>query len=135
MNRDSHIIRCASKLLLIVMAYMHLCSAWCAIPSGACCTDGEEGSCSKLSGSDENGSDHNGRDCQSYHLSFFNAIGQFSSEKAVEVTKVFESSWPVSLSFHISSQLDCNKNIVAHSGLHPPPPATDIRILIQSFQI
>lgn len=135
MNRGSLILKSASRLMLMVMVYMHVCSAWCVIPSGSCCTIGENKYCPKSSGTEEKSSDHKGGDCQSYHLSFFKAIGQFSSEKNIAVTKVFEKSMPLGLSFYVSSRFDGNQNLVGCNIFHPPPLTADIRILIQSFQI
>lgn len=135
MNKDSLILKSAIRLMLMVLVYMHICSAWCALPSSSCCTNIENKSCLKSSGTDKKSSDHKAGDCQNFHLSFFKAIGQFSSEKNIMVTKVFEKSLPVDLSFYISSRFDYNQNIVVRKGFHPPPLTTDIRILIQSFQI
>lgn len=117
-------------LLLGVMLYMHVCSAWCALFSGNCCTEGKE-QCHKS----EKKSNHQTGDCQDYHLSFFNAAGQFASEKNVEAESVFpfvvaEIPWS-SLPFFIET----GRNPLAFISYHPPPPIADIRIFIQSFQI
>ncbi len=135
MTRNSIILKGTTYLLLGVMLYMHVCSAWCGIASRECCVNGENNGCNKSVCSDEKKSDEKGSGCQDFHLSFFKTSGQFASEKNVEVINVFP---PLAAEIPTASKAIANetgRNPVAFNNYHPPPPIADIRIFIRSFQI
>ena len=134
MTRNSILLKSITHLLLGVIMYMHVCSAWCAAFSGGCCAE-ETDQSNRSACKRENKSKHQTGDCQDYHLSFFSATGQFASEKNMEVSTIFptligEISWAPSPII-----IETGQNPQAFHNYHPPPPIADIRIFIQSFQI
>lgn len=135
MTRNSIILKGTTHLLLWVMLYMHVCSAWCGIASGECCVKEENSGCKKSVCSDEKKPDGKDNGCQDFHLSFFKASGQFASEKNVNVDKVFQA-FVGEIPFVLFPMIkEAGQNPVAFNNYHPPPPIADIRIFIQSFQI
>ena len=132
MLRNRTIIKGTNYLLLGVMLYMHVCSAWCAVFTGSCCTEDK----------DKQSVCHHGKksaeqkgSCQNFHLSFFNAAGQFYSDKPVESVKEL-SFYAIEVpSFYLNPFIFVNRDLLQFNNYHPPPPIEDIRISIQSFQI
>ena len=136
MGKISLILKSTCYLLIGVIVYMHVCSAWCAlVPDRNCCSkSGKEGSektcCShhKESNKKENG-------CQDFHLAFFKATGLFSSEKNVDVVKVFPLVLADYPNLIVQKHFENSENLFAFNNYHPPPPILDIRMFIRSFQI
>lgn len=133
MNKHNIILKGTAHLLLGVILYMHVCSAWCAVFSGSC--GDMNGHSHKSSCCHKSTSNGKTGDCQDYHLSFFNAAGQFASEKNVEVLNVFPPLAVEIPTASLSIANETGRNPVAFNNYHPPPPIADIRIFIQSFQI
>ena len=136
MGKNRLILKTTSYLLIGVMVYMHICSAWCAIvPERSCCSKTGTESSQKSCCSHHKDSNKQEKGCQDFHLAFFKAAGQFSSENNVEVGPVF-IVMPTSIFDGINiGPADSYQNLVAFNMYHPPPPISDIRMFIQSFQI
>ncbi|HZV68944.1 MAG TPA: hypothetical protein VFG10_05340 [Saprospiraceae bacterium] len=134
MIHNNVILKGTTHLLLGVMLYTHVCSAWCASFSGGCCSEGKENNQKSACHHDKK-SDRNTGNCQDYHLSFFNAAGQFASEKNVDVVKIFPFQSVAIPTFDSFQPVESGKYLVSFNNYHPPPPIADIRIFIQSFQI
>lgn len=118
------------------MVYMHVCSAWCAmVPSGGCCSKSGQEGIEKKCCSNQKDSNHKESGCQDFHLAFFKATGQFSSEKNVDVVKVFPFILTEYPNLTFQEYIEKDENLVAFNNYHPPPPILDIRMFIQSFQI
>ncbi len=120
--------------MLVVMCYMHLCSALCATSTGGCCSNVKEGNihsdktcCSHTKQSATN-------DCQDFHLTFFNTTGQFTPDKNPDVIKPYASVVAVITPLFNLLPVEQSKNVLAFNVFHPPGKA-DIRISIRSFQI
>ncbi|MBK9981841.1 MAG: hypothetical protein IPP15_05350 [Saprospiraceae bacterium] len=133
MSRHNIILKGTTHLLLGVILYMHVCSAWCAVFSGSCSE--MNGQSHKSSYSHKTKSNGKAGDCQDYHLCFFNAAGQFSSGKNVEILNVFPTLAVEIPTLLFTIENVAGRNPVAFNNYHPPPPIADIRIFIQSFQI
>jgi hypothetical protein len=137
MKISNHIAKSISSILLLVMVYQHLCSAMCAVGSSACCgkEDNDDDHCKKSCCTNEKDADGKKHDCQDMHFAFFNATGQFASEKTVEATKVFHTLVALVTPLYNVLPVSQNKDSIAYNGFHTPPPKAGIRIFIQSFQI
>ena len=136
MGRNSLILKSISYILIGVMVYMHVCSAWCAVvPSGGCCSKTGKDAIEKTCCAKQKDSNHRQSGCQDFHLAFFKATGQFSSEKNVDVVKVFPFILTEYPNLTIQKYIEKDENLVAFNNYHPPPPILDIRMFIQSFQI
>ncbi len=136
MKKNSIISKSISSLLLVVMLYMHVCSALCATGGNACCgkEDNDNDNCSKNCCENEKNSDNKDHDCQNLHFSFFNTTGQFAQEKSID-PQVYHSLVAVITPLFIIQPIEASPNIFAYNRFHPPPLKTDIRISIRSFQI
>jgi hypothetical protein len=136
MGRNSLILKSISYILIGIMVYMHVCSAWCFVAAGeGCCSKSGKESKEKSCCSKQKDSDHRENGCQDFHLAFFKATGQFSSEKNVEVVKVFPFILTEYPNLTIQKSIEKDENLIAFNNYHPPPPIGDIRMFIQSFQI
>ena len=136
MGKNHLIVKATSYLLIGVLMYMHICSAWCnMVPGGGCCGKAGKDGIEKTCCSHQKDSNHNKNDCQDFHLAFFKVSGQFSSENSIEVTNVFPVIAVILFAPAEIQPNDVYQNIVAYNSLHPPHAITDIRIFIQSFQI
>ena len=136
MSKNRLIIKSTSCLLIGVMVYMHVCSAWCAlVPGRGCCNQsGREGS-ERTCCSHQQDANHNESGCQDFHLAFFKATGQFFAEQHVAVVQVipfilFAYPNPV-----FQNYIEQRESLVAFNNYHPPPAILDIRMFIHSFQI
>jgi hypothetical protein len=136
MGKDHLIVKSTSFLLIGVMAYMHICSALCAMASGGnCCIKSDKEDIQKTCCSHDEGSKNKDKSCQDYHLSFFKISGQYSSEKSIEVPDIIPTIAAVPSADHGSRFVNAGQFHIAFNRHHPPLPITDIRIFIQSFQI
>ena len=137
MNKSSIILKSTSYLLLVVMLYMHVCSAFCAISGQSCCGIGNKDTCqsNKICCKHKKNTDSKDHDCQDMHLSFFNITGQFALEKGTDTGTTFHSVAAIVPPLFILKPVDNHTNPSAYNGFHPPPRNADIRIFIQSFQI
>ncbi len=137
MRKNSIITKSIDYLLLVVMLYMHVCSALCATSSHGCCgnEDNDNNHCKKECCKHEKKSDGKKHDCQDMHLSFFNTTGQFSQVKADISFNPIHPLVAVVTPIFIIQLTVTSKHIFVYSGFHPPPPKADIRIFISSFQI
>ncbi|MEO5569497.1 MAG: hypothetical protein ABIT08_08695 [Bacteroidia bacterium] len=132
MKKNSIILKSVSYLILVVLLYMHVCSALCATTGNGLCGKKDKGrSCchhEKKSNSKE-------RDCQDMHFAFFNTTGQFSQVQADISFKAFQSLVAVITPLFIFKPDSEIKMLFVYNRFHPPPPKADIRIFISSFQI
>ncbi len=136
MVNRGHILTSICYLLIGVIGYMHVCSAWCAVVADSSCCSAMEKEGSDLSCcSHHKDANKEEKSCQDFHLAFFKAAGQFSSEKNVDVVKVFPLILAEYPNLTISKLMDMSENLFASNNYHPPPPIADIRTFIQSFQI
>ena len=136
MGRNRLILRSISFLLIGIMVYMHVCSAWCAmVPAGGCCCNSGKKGIEKTCCSKQKDSNHKESGCQDFHLAFFNATGQFSNEKNVDVVIVFPFILTEYPNYIVPMIIERDEDLVAFNNYHPPPPILDIRMYIQSFQI
>ncbi|MEP6795715.1 MAG: hypothetical protein ABJB16_15405 [Saprospiraceae bacterium] len=134
MQKLNIISKSISVLLLVVMLYMHVCSAWCAAGCNSCEAAGDN-HCKKACCTNGKNSESKDHDCQSLHFSFFKAAGQFSSEKIAEAQIAFTVFTGSIAPFFLINPIESSRSNFAYNGFHPPPPGSDIRIFIQSFQI
>ena len=136
MATGSYIRTSYCLLLLGVVAYMHVCSAWCAMAQTRnCCRKTGKGIIEKSCCSHNEDSNHQEKSCQDFHLAFFKAAGQFSSENNVEVDKAFPELPAILFAPIVIRPGDTYQNLVVSTMYHPPPPIEDIRMFIRSFQI
>ena len=135
MKKNSIKAQIVAQLLLVVILYMHVCSALCATSSHGCC--GKEGNdnCKDESCKDVNDADHKDSGCQNMHFAFFNTTGQFAQAKADISFKLKQSLVAVVTPLFITEPRATSKMNFAYNGFHPPPPKAGIRIFISSFQI
>ena len=135
MNLNSIIRKSIAHLVLVVIFYMHVCSALCATSSHGCCGKEDDDKCKKDYCESESNSDHKDNGCQDMHFAFFNTTGQFAQAKADISFKPFQQLVAVITPLFNITPVGENKNIFVYNGFHPPPPKADIRIFISSFQI
>lgn len=136
MNRKGYISRTIAPLLLIVTLYMYACSGLCAVGSSVCCgKDAKSATSTKACCDHKEKARHNEKDCYDLHSSFFSATGQFSPEKALNSFTVFQNIVALLPSANNIYPVEQNQAAFAYNGFYSPPPRTDIRLLIQSFQI
>ena len=136
MVNRGHILSSICYFLSGVIGYMHVCSAWCAVAADrGCCSAMEKEGSDPACCSHHKDSKNNEGSCQDFHLAFFKAAGQFSSEKSVDVVKVFPLILAEYPNFTIPSMMEMCENLFASNNYHPPPPIADIRTFIQSYQI
>ena len=137
MTKNSIILKSVAHMVIVVMLYMHVCSALCATSSHGCCgkEENENDLDKKECCSREKKTTGETSDCQDMHLSFFNTTGQYSQIKADISIKSFQSLVGVIIPVINIAPVSVNKNIFAYNGFHSPPPKADIRIFISSFQI
>ena len=136
MGNNRLILKATSFLLIGVMVYMHVCSAWCVmVPDRNCCSKAGKERSERTCCSHHKDSKHEEKGCQNFHLAFFKATGQFSSEKNVEVDKVFSLFPAVLFSAVEIRPCETNNQLITFNQYHPPPLITDIRMFIQSLQI
>jgi hypothetical protein len=135
MVKNIVILKSISFLFLGLVFYMHVCSAWCAMSSGGGCSKQEKTSCHKTCCTHHQKSNNSTGDCQDFHLSFFNAAGQFASEKSVLADKSFPVVIPEIPNLIISIPVPAEENLSAFNNYHPPQPIEDIRVFMRSFQI
>ena len=133
MPKNNFITKSVAYIILVVVFYMHVCSALCAVSTHGCC--GKEDSDNDKCCQHEKSSDNNDKDCQSMHFAFFNTTGQFSQSKADISPKPFESLVALVTSIFNITPVSESKNIFLSNGFRPPPPKVEIRIFISSFQI
>ncbi|MEO6166618.1 MAG: hypothetical protein ABIO46_04005 [Chitinophagales bacterium] len=134
MIRKRIISKSFASLFLVLMLYMNVCAAWCAIGSHGCCSKYDsinKKSCCK----NEKDSGSKGNGCQDMHLSFFSVTGQFGPEKDADAPQVFQSLVAILTTGLIIQPSERSKNVFAYASFHPPPFKEDIRISISSFQI
>ena len=119
MKKNNIIFKSSAHLLLLVMLYMHICSALCATSAQGCCgkADKHHDHCKKECCKHEKKSDEKTHDCQDMHLSFFSTTGQFSQVKADISLNPFQSLIAVITSLFII-QPTVSKNIFAYSWLY-----------------
>lgn len=135
MGNKHLILKSICYLFMGVMVYMHVCSAWCAMTKEKNgCKMAKEGS-EKMCCSHHQDSNKKEKGCQDFHLAFFKAAGQFSSENNVEVDKVFPVMPAILFAAKDIRPVDTYQNPVVSTQYHPPPPIADIRMFIRSFQI
>ena len=127
------ILKSFSYLLMVVMLYMHVCSALCATGVKGCCDkgDSDNDNCCEH----EKGSDSRDHDCQDIHFAFFNTTGQFSQVKTDILFNTIQPLFSVDFPSFTRIAFSESKSILPYNGFHPPPPKPDIRISMQSFQI
>ena len=133
MKINSIISKIIAHMVLVVIFYMHVCSALCATSSHGCC--GKEDNDKKECCKHEKKSDGETKDCQEMHFAFFNTTGQFSLAKSDISLKSFQSLVAVITPILLIAPVSECRNIFVYNGFHPPPPKADIRIFISSFQI
>lgn len=137
MKVNSHIFRGIASLLLVVTAYMYVCSGLCAAGSSVgCCGEKTEDTTSHKDCCDHNQNDktdHQDNDCYTLHSSFFSATGQFASGQTPD-GKIIQSVVAI-LPAAVTMPIEQVQKVFAYTGFHAPPPKTDIRLVIQSFQI
>ncbi len=133
MQKIKFISQSMSLLFLGALFYMHMCSAMCGIGNFSCCGDKDD--CKKEICKNEKKSGDQDHDCQSLHFSFFKTAGQFSSEKIAETQIAFTVFAGPAAPFFLINPIETSRSNFAYNGFHPPPPGSDIRIFIQSFQI
>lgn len=136
MNKVSKISPGISLALLAVMIFVHTCTVWCSVGTSECSSFSStqskvtHKSCCK----DEKPGRPADRDCQSNHLNFFKATGQYFGYAKAVVQKPNSDS--VTLRSHFgfpSPEITLASGAIA-TGFHPPP-TDDIRIFIRSFLI
>ena len=135
MKLNSIISKSIAHLVLVVIFYMHVCSALCATSSHGCCEKEDNDNDKKECCKHEKESDGETKDCQDMHFAFFNTTGQFSLAKFDISLKSFQSLVAVTTPILLIAPVSECKNIFVYNGFHPPPPKADIRIFISSFQI
>ena len=135
MNKNSIKTQIVVQLLLVVILYMHVCSALCATTSHSCCRKEGNDNCKNESCEDDNDADHKDSGCQNRHFAFFNTTGQFVQAKADISFKLTQSLVVIVAPLFIFEPTATSKIKFAYNGFHPPPPKADIRIFISSFQI
>ena len=133
MQKNNFITKSVACLILVVVFYMHFCSALCAVSTHGCC--GKEDSDNDNCCQQEKSSDNSDKDCQNMHFAFFNTTGQFSQSKVDISLKPFESLVALVTSIFNITPVSESKNIFLSNGFRPPPPKVEIRIFISSFQI
>lgn len=134
MTHGSIISKSIGYFLLVIMFYQFSCSALCAMSTNGCCSKEEREHHDKCCKSDENKSDDKSGDCQGMHFAFFKALGQFSSGKVADSPKTFFSFIAINHNEFLSRLVLSENHSIVYSGFKPPPK-TDIRVFIQSFQI
>jgi len=132
MIKNSIIPKSISFILLGVMLYMHLCSAFCA--TGYFFKKEFGNQVKRICCADKNNDNEKSSGCQDMHFSFFNTTGQFHYDKPLDITisfPVFIIDTTLLNIFSVSQRKIC----FTLNDFYPPPPEEDIRILIKSFQI
>lgn len=135
MKSKSITLKSISYLILVVMLYMHVCSALCATGFGGCCDNNNKTGGHITKSCCSHKEESNTKDCQGFHLSFFNTTGQFTPDKCNFEIKPLQCLFVVPfVDFNILPVLQ-NKVVFSYNVFHPPNFNSDIRITIQSFQI
>ena len=124
-----------SSLVLVVMLYMHLCSAFCATGIGGYCGEKEDADSKTSCCSHKEKSSGKEKDCQDMHLSFFNTTGQFASEITTEFFNLISIPFDLITVLYIITPNEFDNHLQVFNIFHPPPSGVDIRISINSFQI
>lgn len=133
MQKIKFISKSLCFLFLGAVFYMHICSAICGLGAFSCC--GEKNDYKKELCNDDHKSDGKDHGCQSSHFSFFKTASQFASEKLADVQVKFTVfTGPITTLF-LNNPIETKWSSFAYNGFHPPPPGSDIRVFIQSFQI
>ena len=135
MKRNNIVLKSISYLILVVMLYMHVCSALCATGFGGCCDNNikTRGHITKSCCSHKE--EGNTKDCQGFHLSFFNTTGQFTPDQCNCEINALQCLFVVPFVDFNTLHVLQNKVVFAYNIFHPPNLNPDIRIIIQSFQI
>ncbi|MEO8087847.1 MAG: hypothetical protein ABI763_13570 [Bacteroidota bacterium] len=137
MKKGVFITKGISYLILVIILYMHVCSAMCATGTRSCCEieDNDCDDCIKDCCQHKENSEKKEHDCQDTHLSFFSTTGQYAKVKVDLSFNPTQQVVEVFTFLYAFAPIEKAKNIFAYTGFHPPPPKEDTRILIQSFQI
>lgn len=121
LKSNSAILNSISCLILVVIAYTHLCSFVCAagIGQGCCSFKGENSQTSEKSCCNHDKQSPS-KDCQAFHLSFFKTTGQYTPDKSPDVIKAYQSLTAVITPLFNMITVEQSTNTFAYNVFHPP---------------